>query len=90
MNELNKIAHELRDVRAMIKELEAEEELLKDQLKAALVDQEKEVIEGDTWKVSWINVNNNRFDTKSFKAEHEDMYNQYLKSTTGTRFVFTA
>ena len=87
--ELNKIAHDLMEVRAMIKQLEAEEEALKDQLKAEMIDRGEEVIEGDSWKASWKNTSNSRFDSKSFKADHEDLYNKYMKNTTGTRFTFS-
>ncbi len=89
MKELNQIAHDLMEVRAMLKELEAEEETLKDQLKAEMIERGEEVLEGDSWKASWINVNNNRFDTTSFKADHADLYDSYMKHSTGTRFTFT-
>lgn len=89
MEELNQVVQNIVEVRAMIKQLQEEEELLKDQLKAEMVYIGEEVLEGDGWKASWINVNNRRFDTKAFKVDHEEMYEAYMKSTTGTRFILT-
>ena len=45
---------------------------------------------GDGWKASWKNVNSNRFDGKSFKADHGDLYTAYSKPTTTTRFLVSA
>ena len=89
MNELNTTARDLMSVRAMIAELEAEAEALTDKLKAAMVEQGTEILQGDGWKASWKNVNSQRFDSKPFKADHADLYGQYSKTTTTTRFVLT-
>lgn len=90
MNDLNKTARDLLEVRAMIKELEAEAEALSDQIKAAMIDQGAETIEGDGWRASWKNVESRRFDSKSFKAQHGDLYEAFSKTTTTTRFLISA
>ena len=87
--ELNGVAHDLMSVRAMIAELEAEAEALTDKLKAAMTERGEETLSGDGWKASWKNVNSSRFDSKAFKAAHADLYEQYSKSTTTTRFTLT-
>lgn len=89
MNDINTTAKSLIDVRAMIAELEAEAEALTDKLKAAMVEQGTEALQGDGWKATWKNVNGSRFDSKSFKADHADLYSQYSKTTTTTRFVLS-
>jgi len=92
-NELNSTARNLMSVRAMIAELEAEAEALTDKLKAAkaaMVEQGTEILQGDGWKATWKNVNSQRFDSKAFKAGHTDLYSQYSKATTTTRFLFSA
>ena len=89
MTEINTVAKDLIDVRAMIAELEAEAEALTDRLKGAMVEQGTEVLQGDGWKASWKNVNSQRFDSKSFKADHADLYSQYSKATTTTRFLLS-
>ena len=82
-------ARGLMSVRAMIAELEAEAEALTDKLKGAMIDQVTEVLQGDGWKATWKNVNSSRFDSKAFKADHADLYGQYSKTTTTTRFVLS-
>ena len=89
MNELNSTAHDLISVRAMIEELQAEAEALTDKLKAAMVERGEETLQGDGWKASWKNVNSQRFDSKAFKADHADLYSQYSKATTTTRFTLS-
>lgn len=88
-NELNTTARDLMSVRAMIEELQAEAEALTDKLKSHMVEQGTETLTGDGWKASWKNVNSQRFDSKSFKADHADLYSQYSKATTTTRFTLT-
>ena len=87
--EFNGIAHNLMEVRAMIKELEAEAESLTDKIKGVMIERGTETIQGDGWKASWKNVNSQRFDSKAFKADHADLYGQYSKTTTTTRFTLT-
>ena len=89
ITELNSTAKDLISVRQMIEELQAEAEALTDKLKAAMVDQGTEIIQGDGWKASWKNVSSNRFDSKAFKADHADLYGQYSRQTTTTRFVLS-
>lgn len=90
MNDLNKTARELLELRAMIREMEAEAEALTDQIKAAMVDAGTESLEGDGWHASWKNVESRRFDSKSFKAQHGDLYEAFTKATTTTRFLISA
>lgn len=90
MNELNTVARDLLAVRAMIEELQAEAEALTDRIKGAMVEQGREVLEGDGWKASWKNVNSSRFDSKAFKADHGDLYTAYSKPVTTCRFLINA
>lgn len=90
MNELNTTAKELLSVRSMIAELEEEEEALIDRLKAAMVEQGTESLQGDGWKATWKNVVSSRFDSKRFKADHAALYGQYSKQTITTRFCVGA
>ena len=89
INELNSTARDLMSVRAMIEELEAEAQALTDKLKAAMVERGAETLAGDGWKATWKNVNSTRFDSKAIKADHADLYGQYSKQTTTTRFVLS-
>lgn len=87
ITELNTAAHDLLSVRSMIAELEAEAEALTDKIKAAMVERGQETLTGDGWKASWKNVSSSRFDSKSFKAEHAELYTAYCKTTITTRFT---
>ena len=64
----------------------SEAEALTDKLKAAMVERGTEALQGDGWKATWKNVVSSRFDSKRFKADHADLYGQYSKQTTTTRF----
>ncbi len=88
-NELNATAKNLMEVRAMIKELEAEAEALTDKIKGVMVDRGEEVLSGDGWTAAWKNITSSRFDSKAFKADHADLYGQYTKPTTTCRFTLT-
>ena len=88
-HELNATARDRMSVRAMIAELEAEAEALTDKIKAAMTERGEEAIQGDGWKATWKNVSSTRFDSKAFKAEHADLYSQYSKQTTATRFILS-
>ncbi len=89
INELNSTAKDLISVRQMIEDLQAEAKALTDKLKAAMVDQGTEILQGDGWKATWKNVSSSRFDSKSFKADHADLYGQYSRQTTTARFVLS-
>ena len=89
-NELNTTAKELLSIRSMIAELEAEAEALTDKIKAAMVEQGTEALQGGGWKATWKNVVSSRFDSKKFKADHADLYSQYSKQTTTARFCVGA
>lgn len=87
---LDAAAMRLLEVKAEIAALEAEAEALTDTLKKGMVQRETETLTGDGWKASWKNVNSKRFDGKSFKADHADLYNDYSKPTVSTRFLVSA
>lgn len=88
--ELNQTAHDLMSVRSMIAELEAEAEALTDKIKSFMVERGEETLTGDGWRASWKNVTSCRFDSKSFKADHGDLYGAYCKPTTTCRFTISA
>lgn len=87
--EINTTARDLMSVRAMIEELQAEAEALTDKLKGVMVERGTETLQGDGWKATWKNITSSRFDGKAFKADHADLYSQYTRATTTTRFVLS-
>ncbi len=89
MNELNTTVRDLMSVRAMIEELEVEAQALTDKLKAAMVERGTEALQGDGWKATWKNVVSSRFDSKAFKTDHAELYGQYSRQSTSTRFLLS-
>ena len=87
--ELNGVARNLMEVRAMIAELEAEAESLTDKIKGAMIERGTETIQGDGWKASWKNVTSSRLDGKALKAAMPEIVEQFTKTTTTTRFTLT-
>lgn len=78
---------EYRELQSMLDEITAQMEAIKDLVKARMVEDGVEVLNGSGWKASWKNVTSQRFDSKTFKAENPDLYGQYSKPTVSTRFL---
>ena len=74
-------------IQEMLAELEAQAEAIKDSLKAAMVDEGVEELEGIGWRATWHNTTTSRFDSAAFKKEHADLYKAFTKQATGTRFT---
>ena len=86
LNELTATIERIRELEAQQAEMAAELEGLKDNVKAYMVKQgtEKMLIGG--YKVNYTKYITHRFDSKTFKADHEDLYAQYAKATEARRF----
>ena len=78
---------ELRELRRMAAELEAEIEGLQDSIKAEMTARNTEEVSGSDWRITWKPVTSARFDSKAFKATYAELYQQYTKETTSRRFV---
>lgn len=84
--ELTSKVRELKELKAMAEELQAEITALEDNIKAEMTARNTEELTVDIFKVRYTTVDSNRFDTKSFKATHSELYNQYTKKTITRRF----
>ena len=85
--DLDRRAAEYFDLQAQIEALQAEAEAIKDTIKAAMVEIEQEEITGHGWRATWHNTTTTRIDSKALKAEKPELFAQYAKITTGTRFT---
>ena len=85
--ELSAKVQELRELRRMADELAAEIEAGQDAIKAHMTALDVDEIAGTDYKVTWKSVTSSRFDSKSFKADHADLYAAYTKPSTSRRFV---
>lgn len=85
MSKFEMLCNEYRENKRLIEELEALNSDLKSDI-IALMGGSDEVIEGAA-KVSYKSVFTSRFDTKSFKQDHPDIYTNYSKQTSSKRFI---
>ena len=84
---LDQKAREYFEIQQQIAELEALAEAIKDAMKAAMVEAGKEELDGIGWRCTWHNTTTNRFDSAGFKKAHGDLYSEFCKPVTGTRFT---
>lgn len=76
----------LKELERQQKELEGQIEALKEEIKA---DMEAKGVEQQTagdFLIRWTTVFTNRFDSRAFQKEHENLYSQYVKQTASRRF----
>lgn len=85
-NELQTEVTELKDLKALAEELQAEITALEDELKAECIKQGSEELQAGIFKVRYKAVSSNRFDTKAFRMAYSDLYEQFTKQTKGYRF----
>ena len=86
MNEMVKLIEALHEWEALMEEAKSEAEAIRDQIKAEMLAQDTEELEAGAYIIRWTSVLSNRFDTTSFKREHNDLYKQYTKQTASRRF----
>lgn len=83
-NEIQNKARELKELKVMKDELEAEISSIEDALKAAMGERE-ELLCGE-YKLTYQTVSSVRFDSTRFKREHADLATAYTRATTYRRF----
>lgn len=76
-----------------VKELEAQKKELEEQIKEntslikeLMESKQLEEVECGEFTVRWAATAASRFDTTTFKKEHEELYMQYLKLSASKRF----
>ena len=85
--EMNGKIKELRELRRMADELNAEIEAITDSIKAEMSAKEVDELAGSDWKVTWKLVKSRRFDSAAFKRTHAELYDQYCTESASRRFV---
>lgn len=88
-NELATTIERVISLEAQQKIISAEIESLKDTLKAELEKQGVDKMKIGGYKVSNTTYTQRRFDSKAFKADHEDMYEEYTKAVEAHRFTIS-
>ena len=84
---LEKKATELKELKALAKELENEISELEHELKNEMTKRNIEELSIGIHTIRYKTVESNRFDSKSFKSDFADIYSEYCKPVTSMRFT---
>ena len=87
ISELDMKVKELRELRRMAEELQAEIDAAQDAIKAHMDSQGVDTLAGTDWKVTWKPVTSSRMDTSALKKALPEIAERFMKSTTSRRFV---
>lgn len=77
----------LQEIEKQQKELDAQAETLKAEIKADLESKGLEELQTKNFVVRWKEILSNRLDGKALKAAFPDIYNQFCKETSSRRFT---
>ena len=84
--EMEKKAYRIKLIQAEREKLDAEQESLESEIKAALETEGVETKQAGPFRISWKTFTSLRFDSKRFKADHLDVYQMYAIPSTSRRF----
>ena len=77
----------IKAIESFVKELEAEAESYKDEIKALMNSEAVETLTAGDYIIRWTSTLTSRFNTKKFKEDMGDaVYNAYLKQVASKRF----
>lgn len=85
--EMIKKVTELKELKTMAEELQAEITSIEDSIKAEMTVQNVSELQIGMFKIRWTPVKSNRFDSVSFKKVYADLYNQFTKVIETKRFT---
>ena len=84
----SEMARQFEQRKALIEALQAEQDMLKENIIAYLNGREE--VEENGYRVKYITVIRNILDTPRFKSENRELYELYLKENQSKRFTVTA
>ena len=87
ISEMSIKVRELRELRRMAEELQAEIDSIQDAIKAEMTAQDTDTLTGTDWKITWKTVTSSRVDAAALKKALPDVAAQFMKYTTTRRFV---
>ena len=85
--EIQAKVNELRELRRMADELNAEIESIQDSIKAEMSARSVDMLAGADYKITWKTAQSCRFNSKAFKAAMPDLYRRFTKTRESRRFV---
>ncbi len=77
----------LQEIEAQQKELEAEAEAIRTELKADLEEKGVDELKTKNFMLRWKEVISNRFDSKALKTALPDVYSRFCKASISRRFT---
>ena len=80
---------QLKELEALIKEAEAEAEVLKGEIKEEMQRRDVEEMQVGRYIVRWTSVLSNRFDSTAFKKVLPDVYKAYVKQVSSRKFTIS-
>ena len=75
---------------AMIEELKAEAETVRDAIKAEMMERDTEELIAGQYIIRWTPVLSQRFDSTAFKKVMPEIYKAYTKQVSSRRFTISA
>lgn len=84
INEIRSKAEELKELKAMREELDAEIASIEEEIKQEMGD--KETMIAGAFKITWKAITSSRFDSTAFKKAMPELAAQFTKTTTIRRF----
>jgi predicted phage-related endonuclease len=85
--EMSSKVQELRELRRMADELQAEIDSLTDVIKGEMNARNIDTLSGADWKVTWKEVTSSRLDTAALKKALPDVAAAFTKSSVSRRFI---
>lgn len=80
---------QIKELEQQKKQTEEAIDDLKDEIKAYMDKNKTSELAVDVFTVHWTESVSERFDSKAFKKDNEELYAEYLKETTTKRFSIT-
>ena len=80
----------LNKYEAMMEELRAEADSVRNSIKAEMEAREVEELVAGQYIIRWTSVLSNRFDSTAFKKVLPELYKAYTKQVSSRRFTITA
>ena len=80
----------LNKYEAMMEEIKAEADRVRNSIKAEMEEREVEELIAGQYIIRWTSVLSNRFDSTAFKRVCPELYKAYTKQTASRRFTISA
>ena len=89
-NELISKLNDLAQLRRLADDLDAEISAIQDEIKAHMAAAQTDTLTAGAFRVVWKSVTSTRIDTAALRRELPEVWQEYGKTTTTTRFTVSA